>query len=191
MNSERLSRAFAYAAALHDGQVRKGTPVPYVSHLLAVSSLVLENGGNEDEAIAALLHDAVEDQGGRPTLEAIRVKFGDRVAGIVEGCTDSDTTPKPPWKERKVRYLAHLREAPPEVRLVASADKLHNARCVLADYRAVGDELWKRFTAPKAETLWYYREVVRALSAQGPSALVEELDRVVTEIERLSGRAGS
>lgn len=189
--AERFAEACEYAASLHAAQLRKGTRTPYLSHLLAVSSLVLENGGNEDEAIAALLHDAVEDQGGKPTLEEIRQRFGVVVARIVEGCTDSDTMPKPPWKARKLAYVEHLRKAPRSVRLVASADKLHNARCVLADYRTVGEKLWKRFTAPRSEVLWYYREVTEALRrprgpAQAGEGLVEELDRVVSEIERLT-----
>ncbi len=138
----RFEDALAYAARLHAGQRRKGTDIPYVSHLLAVASLAIENGADEDEAIAALLHDAVEDQGGRRRLHAIRRRYGARVAELVAGCTDADVTPKPPWRQRKVRYLEHLRTASPSVRLVSACDKLHNARAILADYRRLGDALW-------------------------------------------------
>ena len=185
--TSRFAEAFAYAAALHARQIRKGTNTPYLSHLMSVAALVLEDGGDEDEAIAGLLHDAVEDQGGPPTLEAIRIRFGEKVARIVLGCTDSDTVPKPPWRERKERYVAHIRHAPADVRRVSSADKLHNARSILADYRVMGDALWSRFTASKDETLWYYRALISGFHAAGGGRLVEELDLVVSELERLSG----
>ena len=126
--------ALVFASRLHAGQLRKGTPVPYVAHLLAVTATVLEHGGDEDEAIAALLHDAVEDQGGAATRAKIRRRFGENVAAIVDGCTDADTIPKPPWQQRKEAYLAHLvGETSPSVRLVSSADKLHNVRSIIAD----------------------------------------------------------
>ncbi|HEY3121994.1 MAG TPA: HD domain-containing protein [Vicinamibacteria bacterium] len=182
----RFEEALQYATRLHASQKRKGTEVPYVSHLLSVAALVLEEGGGEDDAIAALLHDAVEDQGGRPTLEEIRRRFGDRVAHIVEGCTDAETVPKPPWRERKERYVAHLRHAAPDVLRVSMADKLHNARAILADLRRHGDVLWGRFTADRAGVLWYYRSLVTAYQQAGGGFLAEELDRVVTEIERLA-----
>ena len=150
-----------------------------------MAALVLEQGGDEDLAIAALLHDAVEDQGGPATREVIRARFGDRVTAIVDGCTDADTQPKPPWRARKEAYLAHLPDASADVRLVSAADKLHNARSVLADYRQVGDALWARFRGGKVGTLWYYRALVTAYRAAGSSPLVEELDRTVTELERL------
>jgi GTP pyrophosphokinase len=156
-----------------------------------VASLVIQYGGDEEEAIAALLHDAVEDQGGRPTLKAIRQKFGRRVAAIVEGCSDAFEVPKPPWRERKLTYLAHVRCAPADVRFVCAADKLHNARAILADYRVVGEEVWKRFNGGKDGTLWYYREMVKSLKAAGSNSLVEELGRVVAEIENLAVRAKS
>ncbi len=184
--SERFDQALQYASQLHRTQLRKATNIPYISHLLAVTALVLEHGGDEDEAIAALLHDAVEDQGGAPTREAIRRRFGERVAEIVDGCTDTDETPKPPWRERKEKYIAHLRMASPSVRLVTTADKLHNARSILAEYRQLGDALWNRFNGGKGGTLWYYRAVVRELRAAGDAPLVRELDRVVTELERLA-----
>jgi GTP pyrophosphokinase len=141
----RFSGALVFAAELHQDRVRKGTDVPYVAHLLSVAALVIEDGGDEDEAIAALLHDAVEDRGGRPTLEAIRSGFGERVATIVEACSDAEVTPKPPWRERKERYVQHLECAGASVLRVSVADKVHNARAILQDYRAVGEELWSRF----------------------------------------------
>jgi (p)ppGpp synthase/HD superfamily hydrolase len=187
--SFRFEAALLYAALLHADQKRKGSDTPYIAHLLGVASLVLENGGDEDEAIAALLHDAVEDQGGRPRLEEIRRRFGDTVAEIVQGCTDTDASPKPPWQPRKEAYLARLRHAPPSVLLVSLADKLQNARAILADYRSVGEALWSRFTGGREGTLWYYREVVKVYRAGAPGGLTEELDRVVSEIERLSAIA--
>lgn len=184
----RFEEALVYAARLHAAQTRKGSGIPYVAHLLSVAALVLEDGGGEDEAIAGLLHDAIEDQGGAPTREEIRRRFGARVADIVDGCTDAETMPKPPWRERKERYLVHLRHAPAEVRRVSAADKLHNARAILADFRAHGEALWDRFSGGRAGTLWYYRTLVTTYqeAASGPSPLVEELDRVVTELERVA-----
>jgi (p)ppGpp synthase/HD superfamily hydrolase len=186
---EKFERALPYAAWLHRDQVRKGTNTPYITHLLAVASIVGENGGTEDEVVAALLHDAPEDQGGEARLGEIRARFGDGVAEIVDGCTDTYETPKPPWRERKERYLAHLADASGSVRLVSSADKLHNARTVLSDYRLLGEDLWTRFNGEKEGTLWYYRAVVGTLQGDGP--IVEELDRVVTELEKHSNKAGA
>ncbi|MFQ5846210.1 MAG: HD domain-containing protein [Candidatus Methylomirabilales bacterium] len=183
--SPRFEDALQHAARLHATQKRKGTAIPYMAHLMSVAALVLEDGGDEDEAIAALLHDAVEDQGGPPTLEGIRRRFGARVARIVDGCTDADTLPKPPWRQRKEQYLARLRHAPAEVRRVLAADKLHNARAILADFRRVGDVLWERFNGDRDGTLWYYRSLVTALHDTGSGVIVEELDRIVTELERL------
>jgi (p)ppGpp synthase/HD superfamily hydrolase len=190
--TKRFNQALLFAAELHATQVRKASAVPYVAHLLAVTSIVLDYGADEDTAIAALLHDAIEDQGGAPTRKEIRRRFGDRVVAIVDGCTDCDTVPKPPWRGRKEAHIAHLACASPEVRLVALADKLHNARSVLKDDRALGEELWSRFTGGREGTLWYYRAVVEAVRGQEPAELVEELDRVVSEIERLakSGQDG-
>ena len=175
-------RALSYAARLHATQFRKGTTRPYLAHLLGVTSTVLTHGGDEDEAIAALLHDAVEDQGGKRRLREIRRKFGERVAHIVEGCTDADTEPKPPWLERKKKYLEHLRDADSSTRLVSAADKLYNAREILSDLRTHRDSVWSRFKGGKEGTLWYYDEVAKILRAGGPSELVEELDRVVAEL---------
>lgn len=186
--SPRFTEAVVLACTLHRHQARNATQIPYVAHLLGVASIALEHGANEDEAIAALLHDAVEDQGGAETAELVRQRFGDVVADIVLGCTDSHEEPKPPWEERKKRYLAHLRTAPASVRLVSASDKLHNARAILADLRAIGDEVWDRFSSKRDKTLWYYRELVNAFASHGRSRLVDELDRVVTEIERLARR---
>lgn len=184
---DRFERALVYAARLHASQVQKGSSRPYVGHLLGVASLVIRYGGDEDQAIAALLHDAVEDQGGMPTLLAIRRKFGPRVAGIVEGCSDSFTTPKPPWRKRKKQYIAHVRHAPAEVRLVSAADKLDNARTIVSDLRQIGDRVWSRFKGRKDGTLWYYREILAAFEDAGPDPLVEELARTVDEMHRLAG----
>jgi len=181
----RFQEALHYASSIHAQQVRKGSQVPYVAHLLAAASLVLEDGGTEDEAIAALLHDAVEDQGGQPRLKDIRNRFGDKVAEIVEGCTDTDAIPKPPWRERKERYVEHVRSAPPDVLRVSCADKLHNARALLADFRALGGALWKRFNGGRDGTLWYYRTLASVYKERRIGFLAEELHRVVSELEHL------
>jgi (p)ppGpp synthase/HD superfamily hydrolase len=180
----RFRRALVYAARVHARQFRKGTTRPYIGHLLGVTSIVLTHGGDEDEAIAALLHDAVEDQGGKPRLREIRRKFGGHVARIVEGCTDSDVEPKPPWLDRKREYLRHLRRADSSVRLVSAADKLYNARETLEDLRTHRDALWKRFKGGKQGTLWYYREVRKILRRKGPKELAADLERVVRELTR-------
>lgn len=182
--TDRFDHALTYAAGLHRGQSRKGAGVPYVSHLLAVASLVLENGGDEDEAISALLHDAIEDIGGEPLPGQIRERFGQRVLEIVKGCTDADTKPKPPWRERKEAHVAKIANASSSVRLVIAADKLHNARCLLADYRRLGEDLWERFRGGRDGTLWYYRAVTDALMQSAATPLVEELKRVVSELEQ-------
>jgi (p)ppGpp synthase/HD superfamily hydrolase len=155
--------------------------------LLAVAAIVGENGGTEEEVIAALLHDAPEDQGGEARLAEIRERFGDEVADIVAGNTDTFEDPKPPWRERKEAYVAHVAHAPRSVRLVSAADKLHNARSVLADLRSLGEDLWPRFNGGKEGTLWYYRALVEAFETAGPDPIIEELDRVVGELERLAG----
>lgn len=190
----RLESAFTLAAQLHRSQRRKGGPVPYIAHLMAVAALVAEAGGSEDEVIAALLHDAVEDQGGARTLAKIEELFGEQVAGIVESCSDSvaDTTEqkvpqKAPWRQRKEKYLAHLAEASDSARLVSCADKLHNARSILADFRSHGDAVWEKFKGGH-DTLWYYREVVRAFETYGaPPRLLDELARTVKTIHELAG----
>jgi GTP pyrophosphokinase len=186
--ARRFSEALEYAAKKHAAQLRKGTRIPYVSHVMAAASLVLEHGGGEDEAIAALLHDIPEDCGGRADLDEIRRRFGGAVARIVEGCTDTFEKPKPPWRRRKEAYLAHLATASKSVLLVSAADKVHNARSILSDYREQGEKLWERFNAGREGQLWYYRELVKAFRSRGSSPLVDELDRVVTELERLTRR---
>jgi (p)ppGpp synthase/HD superfamily hydrolase len=152
---------------------------------MSVSAIVLEAGGDEDLAIAALLHDAVEDQGGQPTLQTIRRLFGDRVANVVAECSDSDTEPKPPWRARKEAYIAHMETASSDAILVSLADKLHNARCILADYSALGEQVWKRFSASKDDVLWYYVELVSVFRSRSATPLLEELSRVVADIEAL------
>src|SRR6516165_10351697 len=185
----RFNLALQLASGLHHAQARKGVPIPYIAHLLAVCALVLEAGAGEDQAIAALLHDAVEDQGGLPTLETIRHLFGERVANAVESCSDStgsDTTKKLPWRERKEKYLAHLRTTKnKDALLVATADKVHNARAILSDYRELGEQLWLRFNAPKEDQRWFYDALVSALQeTTAPKILVDELRRVVDELKQ-------
>jgi (p)ppGpp synthase/HD superfamily hydrolase len=185
----RFREALAYACQLHATQRRKGSDVPYVAHLLSVAAIALEHGATEDEAIAALLHDAIEDQGGSAVRAEIVRRFGNAVAGIVDGCTDADTIPKPPWRERKEKYLARLPAAQRSVHLVCAADKLHNVRSLLDDHRLLGDELWQRFSGGKSGTLWYYRAVVDALAAASPGPLVDKLARAVAQLERAASPA--
>jgi (p)ppGpp synthase/HD superfamily hydrolase len=185
--THRLEDALVYAHQMHADQTRKGTTIPYIGHLLAVTSIVIENGGTEDEVIAALLHDAIEDQGGAETREGVRQRFGENVAAIIDGLTDTDQMPKPPWRARKEAYIAHLSEASPSVLLVSLADKIHNASSILRDLRNEGDSVWSRFTGGRDGSLWYYRALVEAFRARGQySSLVEELDRVVSKIERMT-----
>ena len=181
--------AWVYASMLHRSQTRRGDKaVPFVSHLLGVASLVIEEGGTETQAIAALLHDAVEDQGGRPRLEEIRERFGDDVAAIVAACTDSDEDPKPPWRPRKEAYIARLPDEPPEALLVCVADKLYNTRSILMDLREYGPRVFDAFAGRRDGTLWYYRTLVSTYRSIGfDSRLVDELDRTVTQIEALAG----
>jgi GTP pyrophosphokinase len=180
----RFEEALVYAARLHGGQVRKVLGTPYIAHLLSVAALVIEDGGGEDEAIAALLHDAIEDQGGNAARQQIRRRFGSGVVAIVDGCSDADTVPKPPWRERKDRFLASLAAAEPGVLRVAAADKLHNARSLLRSYHQLGESLWERFRGGKAGTLWYHREVARAIAGRRQGWLVEALLRAVDDLQR-------
>jgi (p)ppGpp synthase/HD superfamily hydrolase len=180
--SKRFEDALVYATRLHARQTRNGTAIPYVSHLLAVASLVIEAGGDEDEAIAALLHDGPEDQGGLATLADIRDRFGPAVAEIVAACSDTFAEQKPAWQQRKRAYLEHLPEASPSARLVSCADKLHNARSILADYRQHGELLWDRFNAGRDDILWYYGELVRIFAEHGPERLARELALVVGQL---------
>jgi (p)ppGpp synthase/HD superfamily hydrolase len=193
--SERFGEAAAWATDLHADHLRKGTSIPYVSHLFAVASLVLEDGGGEDEAIAALLHDSVEDD--KTTLDAIESRFGADVRAMVDACSDTTETPKPPWRGRKERYIAHLHDPATSsgALRVSAADKVHNARCLLADYKSIGEDLWQRFNpdAQSAEMqLWYYESLVAAFETRRPdSALTAELARIVAELrEATSGVTG-
>jgi (p)ppGpp synthase/HD superfamily hydrolase len=179
----RFKQALLFATRKHAGQHRKGTAVPYVAHLLGVAGLVLEAGGDEDLAIAALLHDVVEDCGGAPVLKEIRRRFGKRVAHIVDGCTDTDLDPKPPWLQRKKDYIAHLRTADADTRLVSAADKLHNVRSIVAAYREIGDRVWERFHGKRDGTLWYYRTLLDEFQRKKSSPLIRELERAVIELE--------
>ena len=179
----RFLKGFLFAAEKHAGQTRKTTTIPYIAHLMGVASLVLEFGGDEDMAIAALLHDVVEDCGGAPMLKEVRRRFGNRVAKIVDGCTDSDIDPKPPWRGRKDTYLRHLKSADAETRLVSAADKLNNARSILSDYREAGESIWARFNGGCEGTLWYYRALVQEFKRSKPNRLMRELELAVQELE--------
>ena len=185
MLTERFDEALAYAAQLHRAQTRKGGGgVPYIGHLLSVAGLVIEGGGTETQAIAGLLHDAVEDQGGAPTLAAIRARFGDDVADIVSECSDTDEVPKPPWRARKEKYVDHLGYVSEATLLVSLADKVDNARALLRDHRMVGDELWQRFsTKDPQDHLWYYRSLLEKFRARTDVWLLDELGRVVDELQ--------
>ncbi len=203
MFTVRFDEALKFASGLHCTQLRKGTEIPYISHLLAVTALVIEDGGSEDEAIAALLHDAIEDQGdnfpgGRSALRRlIAANFGGVVLNIVNACTDDDEVPpeekKDParWRARKQAYLDHIPQMSPAARRVSCADKLHNARSVLTDYRERGEAVWSRFrTKSGSDQLWYYRELVRAFK-EGTGRLARELERMVDELERERGAKGT
>jgi GTP pyrophosphokinase len=184
---ERFADAMAYALDLHRDQRRKASGDPYVAHLLAVASLVLEDGGSEDEAIAALLHDAVEDQGGARVRAEIAARFGAHVATIVDGCSDAETVPKPPWRQRKEAFLSSLQTALPEVIRVSAADKLHNVRSLLRAYRVHGEALWDAFRGGREGTLWYQTAVAAAIGARSQGWLAAELARAVTELLELAG----
>lgn len=186
--SERLQRAIAYAFDMHGQQTRKGTDIPYMAHTLAVLSIVLEHGGDEDEAVAAVLHDGPEDCGGQERLDDIRTIFGDRVADIVLGCTDTLEHPKPPWKPRKMAYIAHAAAAARSTCLVSAADKLHNARAIERDYLTLGEALWARFNAPKEDVLWYYAELSRIFQQKDLGGLADELARTVSFLLVATGR---
>ena len=186
--SQQFEKALLYATRIHGGQLRKKTRIPYIAHILGVTAIALEYGANETEAIAALLHDAVEDCGGAKRLRDIERKFGKAVAKIVAGCTDTDQIPKPPWLERKKAYVAHVRLASMPTKLVSASDKLHNVRAILMDYRLEGENLWSRFTGGKQGTLWYYRALVNAFTGKRIQPLVQEINRVLTELESLANK---
>ena len=184
--SRQFEKALIYATRIHGGQLRKKTRIPYIAHILGVCAIAMEYGANETEAIAALLHDAVEDCGGAKRLRDIERKFGKKVAKIVQGCTDTDQAPKPPWLERKKAYVAHVRHAPMSTRLVSASDKLHNVRAILMDYRKEGERLWSRFNRGKQGALWYYRALVNAFTGKRVQPLVQELNRTLTQLEFLA-----
>ena len=183
----RFDDALRYAHDVHRQQVRKGTGSPYIGHLMGVASIVLDDGGSEDEAIGALLHDAAEDHGGRERLEDIRSRFGDAIAKIVEDCTDSWETPKKPWIERKRGYVEHAGSLPPPSLRVSAADKVHNSYAILRDLRNEGEAVWSRFKAPADDVIAYYEGLVRAFRKSGGGRLVDELDRIVRGIQREMG----
>jgi GTP pyrophosphokinase len=172
---------------MHAGQMRKASTIPYIAHLIGVASLVLEAGGDEDLAIAALLHDVVEDCGGAPMLKEVRRRFGPRVAKVVDGCTDADTDPKPPWRERKENYIRHLKKADAGTRLVSAADKLNNVRSILADYRKIGESIWSRFNGGRDGTLWYYRTLRDEFLRHKSNRITRELELAVNDLESLAG----
>lgn len=185
----RFMRAFQFAAKQHSGQTRKASTIPYVTHLMGVASLVLEAGGDEDLAIAALLHDVVEDCGGAPMLKEVRSRFGTRVAQIVDGCTDAYTLPKPPWRERKESYMRRLKKESYDTRLVSAADKLNNVRSILSDYRAIGESVWSRFNGGREGTLWYYRTLRDEFLRRKINRVTRDFDLAVRELESLTGSA--
>lgn len=186
--SPRFEEALVYAAQLHHAQKRKGSNTPYVGHLLAVAAIVIEHGGDENQVIAALLHDAIEDQGGDAARQEIRRRFGDDVTTLVDACTDTEITPKPPWRARKEAYIQHLYQASPRIQLISAADKLHNVRSILKDYRVLGEEIWTRFKGGKEGTLWYYRTLLGVYQACWQNVLVDELEEAVIELEKLARR---
>lgn len=184
----RFRRAFLFAAEKHEGQTRKASTIPYIAHLMGVASLVLEAGGDEDLTIAALLHDVVEDCGGAPVLKEVRRRFGRRVAKVVDGCTDADTYPKPPWRERKEKYLRHLKAADADTLLVSAADKLNNVRSILSDYRAVGESVWSRFKGGREGTLWYYRTLLDIFLQHKRNRITRDLELAMMELESLAAQ---
>jgi (p)ppGpp synthase/HD superfamily hydrolase len=182
--TSRFSSALAFANDIHGTQTRKGTQIPYIGHLLAVAAIVIEAGGDEDTAIGALLHDAMEDQGGRGMLARIRDQFGPVVAEIVEECSDTDVKPKPPWQARKAAYIAEIATKSDRALLVSLADKIHNSEAILADFQVMDDALWERFSGRKDGTLWYYRALADAFRPRAPGALWHRLDRTVAALEQ-------
>jgi (p)ppGpp synthase/HD superfamily hydrolase len=182
--SPRFDDAVALAVSAFRGIVRKQTTIPYVTHLFTVCALVGEHGGDEDQMIAAMLHDYLEDVPGA-RREDLESRFGERVTRIVVALSDSVTQPKPPWKQRKQTYLAHLRFEPAEVKLVSAADKLHNCSSILRDHREIGDRIFERFTADKANTLWYYDQVHQAIAHEWHHPLADELGHAVRQLHSL------
>ena len=188
MLTQRIGQALTLAVQAHAGQLRKGTTIPYVAHVMGVSSLALDFGADEDQAIAALLHDVLEDAGPH-FAETIEKQFGQRVLTIVQGCTDGvpdASGQKPDWHERKRAYLAHLADASDEVLLVSGADKLHNARAILSDLQTIGPAVWERFSTKKDGTLWYYRCIADVFTSRR-APIADQLARTVSEIEKVAG----
>ena len=161
LDLDKYLEAYTYSYKLHKKQMRKGSNIPYFTHLSSVSNLIIENNGTTTQAIAGLLHDAVEDQGGAKTLAIIKKKFGPKVAKIVDQCSDTTIEPKPPWKERKIKYIQNIKNKTQDTLLVSLCDKYHNASCILSDYQKVGERMWDRFTASKQETFWYYESLYK------------------------------
>ncbi len=191
--TERFDQALVFASVAHRTQTRKGGSIPYMGHLLAVASLVIENHGDEDTVIAALLHDTVEDQGGLEMLRSVKQTFGERVAAIVMEVSDNEGDPKPPWRARKQAFIDSIPGLSPEARLIALADKLHNTRSTVDEFRRVGELVWTRFHGRRDGTLWYYREVLRAFQL-GPGStgvtnepLLQDLTRAINELFALAG----
>lgn len=181
---ERFRQGLESATTAHASQRRKGADTPYIAHLLSVCALVIEDGGSEDEAIAALLHDAAEDQGGEAMLDEIGVRFGPDVRRIVAACSDTFEMPKPAWRKRKEDYIGAVAGKRDDELRVSLADKLHNARTIVFDHRQVGSRLWDRFSADRDEVVWYYRSLAEAFAAKRPGPMAHELVRVVDELER-------
>ncbi|MCL1473238.1 HD domain-containing protein [Argonema antarcticum] len=189
--TEKFADALVYATNLHADQIRKVDGTPYIAHLLSVAALVLEAGGNEEDAIAALLHDSLEDRGGDRTKSEILHQFGAQVLAIVEGCTESEVIPKPPWMERKQRYLRQLQVSSPSVRFVSLADKLHNARSLLASLHQYGERVWTLFKAGKEQTLWFYRALLPIYRECDRHWMLQEFEKVVLELESFDTQAAS
>ena len=191
--SERVCEAFTYAFHLHRNQTRKGAGQPYIGHLMSVAGIVVDFGGDEDQVVAALLHDAPEDQGGQVILDEIRKRFGDGVAGYVEALSDSlidsRTEDKEPWEVRKARYLERLTHKPPAAKLISAADKLHNARSTLRDVRREGRAAWDKFNATREQSIWYYESLVERLSHNWDHPILDELAHVVERLKEADALA--
>ncbi len=190
--TSRFDDALRFASDAHRHQRRKDGSIPYIAHLLAVTSLVLENGADEDTAIAALLHDTVEDQGGLAMLKKVKAEFGERVAAIVMEVSDNEGDPKPPWRLCKEQFIASIPTLSPEARLIALADKLHNVRSTILGYERIGEKVWTRFTGRRDGTLWYYREVLKAFRGTGSTdvtnePLLQDLTRAINELFIMAG----
>jgi len=183
--SSRFNDALVFTAQIHARQRRKGSTIPYIAHLLGVTALVLEDGGDEDQAIAALLHDAVEDQGGLSTLYIIEEKFGERVAAIVDGCSDTYIDPKPEWRARKEIYLDRLKTASIDILRVSLADKLHNAKSILRNLEKEGNSIWGRFNGAREGTLWYYQSAFEIFQSRIVSQNLDEFSSVLEQIQKI------